>query len=214
MPDLTNANDIFTISDLASLKAISDPLRLSIFQKIGEINQSGSLCTAKILAEELDLPQTKLYYHLKLLERSNFIEVAETKVISGIIEKHYRVVSNKITISSDLLAGTDIGSESILSMATGLFRNSLEDIQKSIRYHGKDHDQNLSLGRTVVRLAQDQVQEFISKLTEISEEFAAQSEDSVDEKKTSTFGFTYAVYPIVEENPGQPKTNDKEEIND
>ena len=108
MTDLTNANDIYTITDLASLKAISDPLRMSIFQKIGAINQSGSLCTTKKLAEELDLPQTKLYYHLKLLEQHNFIEVAETKVISGIIEKHYRVVSNKIAISSDLLVGTDI----------------------------------------------------------------------------------------------------------
>lgn len=200
MANLTNANDIYTITDLASLKAISDPLRMSIFQKIGAINQSGNFCTAKRLAQELSLSQTKLYYHLKLLEGSNFIEVAETKVISGIIEKHYRVVSNKIAISADLLVGTDIGSASILSMATGLFRNTLDDIRKSFRKHrGKAPDQNISFARTAVRLSQDQAQEFLKKLTDLTEEFTTLGQDLDDEHHINTFSFTYAFFPIVED---------------
>ncbi|MCJ7625942.1 MAG: helix-turn-helix domain-containing protein [Anaerolineaceae bacterium] len=194
-------NDIYTITNLASLKAISDPLRMSIFQKIGAINQTGSLCTAKKLAKVLDLPQTKLYYHIKLLEQNNFIEVAETKVISGIIEKHYRVVSNKIAISADLLSGTDIGSESILSMAAGRFKNTLDDIQKSFQKpRDEETSQNVSLSRVMVRLSQDQAQEFLKNLLDLSEEFAMRGEDHTIEENTNTFGFTYAFYPIEEDN--------------
>jgi DNA-binding transcriptional ArsR family regulator len=72
------------IGDVEQLKAISDPLRLRIIELMGEAPVRA--WTAKELAERLGTKQTKLYHHLALLEERGFIRVAETRVVSGILE--------------------------------------------------------------------------------------------------------------------------------
>ncbi len=95
--------DIITISDLETLKVISDPLRLKIFRKIGNFNLAGEYCTVKQISDELGLPAARLYYHIKLLESHGLLEVAETHVVSGIVEKRYRVPAIRISIADELL---------------------------------------------------------------------------------------------------------------
>ena len=84
-------NSAVTITDLETLKVISDPLRLNIIQVIKDINISGALCSVKQVSERLDIPPAKLYYHVKLLEKHGFLEVTETRIVSGIVEKLYRL---------------------------------------------------------------------------------------------------------------------------
>ena len=75
------------ISDLETLKVISDPLRVQILENIGLASDAGKSTSVKQLSEDLDIPQSKLYYHIKLLEKHDLVYVADTRVISGIIEK-------------------------------------------------------------------------------------------------------------------------------
>lgn len=50
------------ITDLETLKVLADPLRLSIIEYLSRPG------TVKKIAEKLDKPPTKLYYHFNLLE--------------------------------------------------------------------------------------------------------------------------------------------------
>jgi DNA-binding transcriptional ArsR family regulator len=87
------------VSDLAVLKALADPTRLAILNALMAIGPGGlPVRSVKELAEELAEPQTKLYRHVKQLEAAGLIEVAATRVVSGIVEQRYRASQRDLTI--------------------------------------------------------------------------------------------------------------------
>ena len=88
------------ITDLEQLKAVSDPLRIQLLELMGEAPVRG--WTAKELAERLATKQTKLYHHINLLEERGFISVAETRMVSGIQEKRYRVNALSFRVDRNL----------------------------------------------------------------------------------------------------------------
>ena len=79
--------DAMKITDLESLKVLADPLRLSILEYLMKPS------TVKRIAEKLGKPPTKLYYHFNLLEQHGLIQLVDTRVVSGIIEKHYQATA-------------------------------------------------------------------------------------------------------------------------
>jgi DNA-binding transcriptional ArsR family regulator len=76
------------IRDVATLKALADPLRLEI---LFELLQGPS--TVKSVASALGVGATRLYYHFKILERAGLIRVAGTRMVSGIEERRYEAVA-------------------------------------------------------------------------------------------------------------------------
>jgi DNA-binding transcriptional ArsR family regulator len=84
-----------TVTDVETIKALADSTRLSILRALSRDRVPKS---AKELAEELGEPQTKLYRHLKVLLEADLIEVAETRVVSGIVETKYRAAQSSVTI--------------------------------------------------------------------------------------------------------------------
>jgi DNA-binding transcriptional ArsR family regulator len=92
-----------TVTDLETLRLLADPLRLSILSAFPPA-RTGRTMSVKEIAEKLDEGQTKLYRHVKKLEEAGLIQVAETRVVSGIIEKRYRTAQRRLLIESDLLA--------------------------------------------------------------------------------------------------------------
>jgi DNA-binding transcriptional ArsR family regulator len=90
------------VNDAATLKALADPLRLAILGVL--VRHDPEPLTAKELAAELDEPQTKLYRHLKQLEKVELIAVAGTRLVSGIVESRYRVRQEQLQLSSEIFA--------------------------------------------------------------------------------------------------------------
>jgi DNA-binding transcriptional ArsR family regulator len=96
------------VSDAETLRVISDPLRIAILRRLmADPDQGVRVMSAKELATELGEPQTKLYRHLKQLEEAHLIEVAETRVVSGINEQRYRTAQMNLLLSPALL--NDLG---------------------------------------------------------------------------------------------------------
>ena len=91
-----------TVTDLETLRLLADPLRLSILGAFPPAS-TGLSMSVKEIAERLDEGQTKLYRHVKKLEEAGLLRVAETRVVSGIIEKRYRPAQRRLMIESDLL---------------------------------------------------------------------------------------------------------------
>lgn len=98
------------VDDLETLRMLADPLRLAILGAL-PANPDEAPRTVKEVAEELDEGQTKLYRHIKQLEDSGLIHVAETRVVSGIIEKRYRSSQRRLTVESDLLRVSQGGAD-------------------------------------------------------------------------------------------------------
>jgi DNA-binding transcriptional ArsR family regulator len=141
MSDNIQIDPLFTIADLETLKVVSDPLRMRILDITGLANQLGELRTVKQLAAELDTEPARLYYHINLLEKHGLLKVAETQIVSGIIEKHYQVAAMSITIDRDLFAaGT--GHSERAGAVMGLLDSTLDavraDMLKLIRAIGEE----------------------------------------------------------------------------
>jgi DNA-binding transcriptional ArsR family regulator len=80
------------IDDAVTMKAVADPLRMKIMRVLGKnARTKPRIMTVKQLAEELGEPATKLYRHMKQLLAVDLIQVAELRLVGGIVEQRYRV---------------------------------------------------------------------------------------------------------------------------
>jgi DNA-binding transcriptional ArsR family regulator len=113
------ASDQRVIDDVDTLKVVADPLRLQIL-----LEAIDRPVTVKELAATLGVPQTRLYYHVKLLEKHGLISVVGRRMVSGIEERSYRSPANGWTISRDLLA--DAVAAGLLTALFDLTRAEIE----------------------------------------------------------------------------------------
>lgn len=86
------------VQDVETLKALADPARLAILELL--MVDLSRAWTAKELAASIQMPPKKIYYHLGLLEQRGLLEVRDTAVVNGIIEKHYGASQQSITYQS------------------------------------------------------------------------------------------------------------------
>ncbi len=74
--------------DIVRIKALSHPLRMEILKTLARHDQSVPI---KEVAGLLKEPPSKLHYHFRQLQEADFIEVAGTREVNGIIERFYRL---------------------------------------------------------------------------------------------------------------------------
>lgn len=188
------------VDNLETLKVLADPLRLQIVKLL-----AFTPCTVKQIAAQLKLPPTKLYYHIKQLEEQALIQVVDTRVISGIIEKQYRAAAMSFRVSRDLLSPDSPGGQENLNMVLmGIFEETRDDIQKSIQAGMIDlttpeepdspAPHSLMLWRGGMNLTEAEATEFHRRLKALLDEF--DNGDEFDKSKPS-FGFLLAFYPSV-----------------
>jgi DNA-binding transcriptional ArsR family regulator len=80
------------------LKALAAPTRLRIMYALEVGRREARVMSVKELAEELGEPQTRLYRHVKVLESAGLIEVAATRMVSGILEQRYRAIHRDLQL--------------------------------------------------------------------------------------------------------------------
>src|SRR5436190_15869195 len=85
------------LNTVERLKAVADPIRIRLILELLDGKR-----TVKELAEALGVPPTRLYYHVKILERHGLIEVANRRMVSGIEERTYRAASKDWTVTPDI----------------------------------------------------------------------------------------------------------------
>jgi DNA-binding transcriptional ArsR family regulator len=180
------------ITDVEQLKAISDPLRLQLLERIAGESRRG--WTAKELAEDLGTKQTKLYHHLALLEERGFIRVAATRVVSGIQEKRYQATARSFRVDRSLLTGA--GSDVAMSGALdAIFDKARAEIMAGLRSGAINLDpkdpkrHRLGLWASHTRLSPanlKRVMRLIEKLAEVGE---------IDDPDGAEYGLVVGFYP-------------------
>ncbi len=174
---------VHTVESIETVRVISDPLRIDLLDEIGLANDRGELRTVKQLAAALKTSPQKLYYHVNLLENHGLIRVAETQIVSGILEKHYALTSRRIRIARHLFEAGYLGSKKTQA-ALGLFDSAVEaareDFVELVRTAGTPQGSPaLFAGRhghlthERVRMTRQQAEAFHARLAALTEEFGA-----------------------------------------
>ena len=183
------------ITDVEQLRAISDPLRIRIIEAMAELPLRS--WTAKELAEQLRTSQTKLYHHLGLLEQRGIIEVAETRMVSGILEKRYRVTAVSFRVDRSLFGGG--GVDAVADLLDAIFDKARTEILAGQRagivdLTAEEHEQRrMRLSASHVRLSPASVR----RVQRLIERLAAV--DDLEEPEGTDYGLVVAFYPRAPE---------------
>ncbi len=184
----------FTISDVETLKVLSDSLRLDIYLTISELNRKGILATVKQVSDDLNIAQAKLYYHIKLLENHRFIQVADTRIVSGIIEKLYHVTAQQVVIDEGIFS-TESGKEAAYPVLSNVVSEVLKKIQSILNYpEYKRQEHSILMAHQYLRLSQEQIARFSEQMGKMMENFKNENKARrADELKD--FSFFFVLYP-------------------
>jgi DNA-binding transcriptional ArsR family regulator len=188
-----------TISDIDSIKALSDPMRLRILETM--IQAPDEAWTVKRLAGVLGVGPTKLYHHIGILEERDFIRVAGTRVVSGIIETSYRVAQLSVRLDRSLLAATptDEATAAIDAVLQTLFDAARQDVAAALRSGAMQIDPSTDAALGLLRqdltaLSDEQAAAFKRRLIALIDEFDVDGE-AIPEG-TRPFGLLIALYPV------------------
>lgn len=185
------------ISDVETIKALSDPLRLRIL----EVMTAGhdETFTVKRLASSLGVSQTKLYHHVNLLVERELIRPAGQRVVSGIIETSYRIGQLQISLDRSLLASDSPGLHDVL---TTVFEGARDDIERGLRSgairvdEGAAADTKLIVSKGLARLSAAQAVAFRERLVELIGSFDAADTPAPDDARA--YGLVLGFYPMAD----------------
>lgn len=186
-------DDVFVVDDLDTLKVLADPLRLRIL----EIMHDPS--TVKQVANELELPPTKLYYHINLLEKHNLIVLVDTRIVSGIIEKHYQVAAWMVRVEKNLLSPSD---ETLSLTMNALFDTSRDQLLDAVRAGAVELDEEgekhkgVILRSSSLRLTQEQAAAFYDELETLVKRYSDLSDGQRKQEHLTPYHAFYAAFPM------------------
>ncbi len=186
----------YHVSDLETLRAIADPLRVQIMELL-----DGKTLTVKQVAEKLGLAPSKLYYHFGALEKLGMIEVAETRMVANMLEKTYKSVADILDVDPALFQFSKEGdNEPINIMLASTIDATREDLLRSMQARqfqleqGADETpRHIIINRVVSSVSEKRIAEFQDRLFNLIQEFEA--EDASSKPKDQPYALTVAFYP-------------------
>ncbi|MBK9123288.1 MAG: helix-turn-helix transcriptional regulator [Chloroflexi bacterium] len=218
MLDLTQAKPFtpapeLVISDLETLKVLADPLRLSILEYLMRPS------TVKRIAEKINKPATKLYYHFNLLEKHGLIVLVDTRIVSGIIEKHYQAAARVYRVAKNLLApGSDEFDEGLELTLTGVFTSTKQEILANIHDATIDMTEEapwhrrMTLNNYRFELTPKQYEKLHNALKGLLNEYNDLSQDNQDRgTQTASLKMLMVSYPIVTDDVDGAAENEEQD---
>lgn len=184
------------ISDLDSLKVITDPLRLRLLEIIS--SDLERTWTAKEMARAIGTSQTKLYHHLSLMEQHGFVRVAETRLVSGILERRYAATAQGFRVDRSLLAlggGADSMAGAVDAVLDKTRAEILAGIRSGLIARAAEADQGrrMAFWDTHARLRPASVRRVVRLIKQLAEI------DDTDEPGGAHYGLLVAFYPRTDE---------------
>lgn len=193
----------FVVTDLETLKIVSNPLRIQIVESM-----LPEPLTVSQVAERLGVAPSKLYYHVNLLEEHGLIKVVQERVVSNIIEKVYRAVAEELEVDPSLLSfSTKEGQDNVRTMLAATIDATREDVVRSLDAGAFELEQGVErhpgraiLHRTKSRIGEDKIAEFKDRLRDLLQEFEAadtEGDQSEDSKASAAYALTVVFYPSL-----------------
>lgn len=186
----------FHVSNLETLRAIADPLRVQVMELL-----EGQALTVKQVAEKLGLAPSKLYYHFGALEKLGLIEVAETRMVANMLEKTYRSAADILDVDPALFKFNKGGdNEPINILLSSTIDATREDLLRSMQARqfqleqgAEETPRRVIINRVVSSVSEKRIAEFQDRLIKLIQEFEA--EDKTSKPADQPYALTVAFYP-------------------
>ena len=184
--------DQFLIEDEATFELLADPTRLEILE----------LClaprSAAELAEAMQVPRTRLYHHIKLLEDAGVIAVADTRRSGAMTEKVYRAAANSFLPSDDFLSTAEprAQAEAVLGSLLGSTRADFVRAVDAgdIRFGAQDKEsRTISIGRRLMTMRPERLHELIMSIEELLD--CHDDDIDADDPDAVVIGVLHIVHP-------------------
>ncbi|MFJ1796912.1 ArsR/SmtB family transcription factor [Kitasatospora griseola] len=188
------------VTDVATLKALADPLRLAVLSVL--MKQDPQPLSVKEIATELDEAPTKLYRHIKQLEQTGLVFVAETRLVSGIVESRYRSAQQSLRLSPQVLAEGEQPPAALdtvlatMDLVRADFRRNFLAGRIDLTPASRGNPLPNKFAHTSVRLTPDRLRRLRSRLDEVLDEMFAEDDSAApDAVEVTLFALMYAVLP-------------------
>ena len=180
------------INDLETLKILTDPSRLAILETLHEPS------TVTEIAERLDVPRTRLYHHIKLLEERGLIRVGSTRKKGAMEEKVYEPAADSFAPGPKLMESGD-PAERVEAAVAGILDTTREDLRRSLLRHWSEdrsaEPKEIGLNRGLVRLTPAEAEQFIEEYEELTSRYASLHTDDESGDDSKLFAHTWVFYP-------------------
>lgn len=190
---MVERHEVMEVEDIAVFEALNNPLRFRILRRLSEPK------SIRAIAEELDMPPTRLYYHFNLLEQAGVIEVVETRKVGAMLQRLYQSRAETFRPSPQLTKG-DLEPRELASVTVGVVLDGARaDAEEAVTSHFErlkagDTDRKLmgALSRSVAYLSRERAEAIRDQLEKLMEE-----EFTVDDADGVEFGLSFAFFPLA-----------------
>lgn len=182
-------NDVYLIEDAETLELLADATRLEIIETLSHPK------SVKDLAEAMEVPRTRLYHHVKLLEESGMIRVVEERPAGAMIEKIYQVAARSFQPSPGFLDNSSPRQraaallDSLFGATRADFVRAVDSGKASLDLTGETS--RIGLSRRVFRLRPEQLEQLVEDMEALIVSYG----DEGDDPDAITVAAVYAIYP-------------------
>ncbi|HEX6220528.1 MAG TPA: helix-turn-helix domain-containing protein [Acidimicrobiia bacterium] len=186
--------EFMEIEDIGVFEVLNNTTRFRIIRYLEEPR------SIREVADLLDVPPTRLYYHFNLLEEVGVISVVETRKAGAMLQKVYQSSARGFRPSPKMAQGDHEPHELAKITAGVILDGARVDAEEGLTGHftrvrAGEEDVKLpgSIGRSITFMNQEQAEAFTEKLKKlVEEEF-----DTDDQGGGRAFGFTYVFFPLA-----------------
>ena len=178
------------VDDPAVLKALTDPLRHRI---VGTLNEPMS---AKEVAAALDMPATRLYYHLDLLVERGLAKVADHRTVGRNVERLFVRAGDRFVISEELSRLAVVASDAMGELQRGVNKHIANMLALTRRESEAPDASSDAVGAVMdigLRLSGKRAQTFVDRMHEVIAEF--ESDAGGDTEETEKYGLLVMLAP-------------------
>jgi DNA-binding transcriptional ArsR family regulator len=188
--------ETFWIEDLASLRALADPTRLQIIELLLEP------LSVKEIAEEMAVPRTRLYHHIKTLEQNGLIRVVGERKARALNERVYVAAAKEFRPGPGILeeaTGDEMGEALLTTVLDTTRADFIRAVRAGIvRLDEMSERQLLAVGRCLVRLPAAKAEKFAREVEDLVKRM---NEEDTQADEDPVFAFAFVFYPTKRRTP-------------
>jgi DNA-binding transcriptional ArsR family regulator len=185
-----STGDIVDIVDIAVAEHVAHPTRGRLLRRLKQPQSVAEL------AEWLDVPVTRLYHHIKLLESDELIRVVSTRQVGAATERRYQATAQAYRLPKTLIAETEPAQ--LGQLLGSVFDLAKLDFVEFVERGGMatpSVDQHVTLSLSHMQLSPSRQSELVDALVELVREY---TDDPLTDE-TEPFAMFVAAFPPDDE---------------
>lgn len=196
--DKKNQLDSYRISDIGQVKALANPLRMRIIEKLA----TSEPMTTKQVAQSLGEKPTRLYHHVDLLEKAGLIRLTHTRQNRGATEKYYEAIARTFRAGEELFSDKSPSDQedALRPMIHTIFDNTTSELLRLIdsQTFGNSIEEEGLLSYVEMHLTQEQIDDVQQKLKDLLSHLQSfeDPEADADDERFRKYRLTLAHYPL------------------